>query len=102
MACDADGIIPNIHGQVIKSARMVLFDYGWQPRDGKELDDMGDMEFWYSGQRQETPELVSCGSGGYLRCYYAYESDQSYLEVVTSGEPDSFVSSVQGRCKFKN
>lgn len=102
MACEAEGVIPNINGLAIKKARRVLFDYGWQPRNGKELEDMGDMEFWYSGQRTETPELVSCGAGGYLRCYYSYESSRSYLEVVTSGEPDSFVSGVQGRCKFKN
>ena len=100
MACGVDGIVPNINGLDIKKARKILFDYGWLPRNGKEIDGMGDMELGYSEQRSETPELVSCGGGGFYRCYYAYQTTKSYLDVVTSGEPNPTVSGVDGSCKF--
>ena len=100
MACGVDGIVPNINGLDIKKARKILFDYGWLPRNGKEIDGMEDMELGYSEQRSETPELVSCGGGGFYRCYYAYQTTKSYLDVVTSGEPNPTVSGADGSCKF--
>ena len=42
---------------------------------------------------------LSCGGGGILRCFYSYENAKSYMEVVTSGEPNPVVSGFQGRCK---
>jgi len=99
MACKLDGIIPDIQGLEIKEARNILFDYGWKPRNGKELADMGDMEFWYSEMQDETPELRACGGGGFLRCYYNYENKNSYLEVIASGEPEPSVSFAGGSCK---
>lgn len=99
MACATDGIIPDIHGLDIEAARNSLFDYGWMPQDGKKLEDMEGMQFWYSELRAKTPELRTCGGGGFLRCYYNYENKNSYLEVITSGEPQGTVSGVTGSCK---
>ena len=99
MACELDGIIPDIDGLEIQEARNILFDYGWKPRNGKKLDNMGDMVLGYDSERDVTPELRTCGGGGLLRCWYNYESKNSYLEVLASGEPEPIVSGVQGSCK---
>jgi len=100
MACKLDGIIPDIQGLEIAEARNILFDYGWKPRNGKELDDMGDMRLWYSEMQDLTPELRTCGGAGFLRCWYNYESKDSYLEVLAVGEPEPSVSGAVGSCKF--
>ena len=60
---------------------------------------MGDMVLGYDSERDVTPELRTCGGGGLLRCWYNYESKNSYLEVLASGEPEPIVSGVQGSCK---
>lgn len=100
MACELDGIIPDIYGLEIEGARSILFDYGWKPRNGKEIANMGDMQFGYSGMQDLTPELRVCGAGGFLRCYYNYENQGAFLEVVTSGEPEGTVSGVLGSCNI--
>lgn len=91
IACNINDIVPNISGLEINEARNVLFDYGWKPRDGKLIHDMGDMQFWFSVERAVTPELVFCGN----TCTYAYEKENSYLEVY--GLDD--VISTKASCK---
>ena len=99
MACGTDGIIPDIKGLEIEEAREILFDFGWSPRDGKALHDMGDMKFGFSDMRDKTPELISCGGASIYRCFYSYETNNSYLDVTTAGEPESSVTFVKGICK---
>ena len=99
MACGTDGIIPDIKGLEIEEAREMLFDFGWSPRDGKALDDMGDMQLGYSGMRDKTPELKICSGTGISSCLYSYETNNSYLDVTTAGEPEGSVTFVKGVCK---
>ena len=99
MACGTDGIIPDIKGLEIEEAREMLFDFGWSPRDGKALDDMGDVIPFYSSEREATPELIYCSAFGVSRCVYSYETNNSYLDVTTLGEPEGSVTFVKGICK---
>ena len=93
IACNMNDIVPNISGLEINEARNVLFDYGWKPRDGKLIHDMGDMQFWFSEKLTVTPELVFCGK----TCTYAYENKRSYIDVVTYAFDR--VISTQASCK---
>ena len=99
MACGIDGIIPDIKDLQIEEAREILFDFGWSPRDGEALHDMGDMKFGFSDMRDITPELIYCSGFGIARCFYSYETNNSYLDVMTMGEPEPSVAFVKGICK---
>ena len=94
VACKTDGVMPDIEGLYIEEARNILFSYGWKPRDGKEVNNMGDEKFWFSYLLEVTPELMFCGRV----CIYAYEDKGAYLEVSTIYEGE--VTAVEGWCKI--
>ena len=94
MACKTDGVIPDIEGLYIEEARNILFTYCWKPRDGEEVNDVGDETFWFSYLLEVTPELIFCGRV----CRYAYEDKSAYLEVSTLYEGK--VTAVEGWCKI--
>ena len=62
------------------------------------VTDKRERNVWYSVMQDLTPELRVCGAGGLLRCYYNYENQGAFLEVVTSGEPEGTVSGVLRSC----
>jgi hypothetical protein len=104
IACEGDGVIPNLTFQSIFEVKRRLANYGWQPT----LELSGNEDFmsyfekdpYYNTRRieEDLPELITCSGTGMGYCKYLYEREKSYLEIITVSDGDMVIS-LNGFCR---
>ena len=104
IACEGDGVIPNLTFQSIFEVKKHLTNYGWRPTlelsGAEDFMSYFEKDPYYDTRRieEDLPALVTCSGTGLGYCTYLYEREKSYLEITTVSDGDEVIA-LNGFCR---